>query len=114
MVLRSKEGSLNEEGYMWSLASRVRRRGFALAAAGVGALALAGGIAYATIPDAGGGYTACVLNATGTIRLIDPSGAASSLKSHCTSLESQISWNAKGEAGPQGAPGSAGHDGVDS
>ena len=37
------------------------------------------GIAYATIPDANGVYTACRLNITGTIRLIDPSLGAGSL-----------------------------------
>ena len=36
-------------------------------------LALAAGIAYATIPDGGKVYTACMLNGVGTIRLIDPS-----------------------------------------
>jgi Gp5 C-terminal repeat (3 copies) len=63
----------------------------------------AGGVAYATIPDANGVYTACRLNATGTIRLIDPSGPSTSLLSHCTSLETQITWNQKGQQGPPGA-----------
>ena len=71
------------------------------------ALLAAAGVAYATIPDAGGVYTACKLNATGTIRLIDPSGPSSSLLSHCTTLESQITWNQKGQPGAPGADGSS-------
>jgi hypothetical protein len=70
-------------------------------------LLAAAGVAYATIPDAGGVYTACKLNATGTIRLIDPSGPSSSLLSHCTALESQITWNQKGQPGAPGKDGSS-------
>jgi hypothetical protein len=87
-------------------------------AAGVAVAALAAaGIAYATIPDANGVYTACKLNATGTIRLIDPSLGDGSLLGHCSSLETQISWNQKGQAGapgplgPQGAKGDPGPQG---
>jgi hypothetical protein len=70
-------------------------------------LLAAAGVAYATIPDTGGVYTACKLNATGTIRLIDPSGPSSSLLSHCTALESQITWNQKGQPGAPGKDGSS-------
>ena len=35
--------------------------------------AVAGGIAYATIPDSGNVYTGCMLKNIGTVRLIDPS-----------------------------------------
>jgi hypothetical protein len=67
----------------------------------VGALALlaVAGVAYATIPDSGGVYTACRLNGVGTIRLIDPSGPSTSLLSHCTAFETQITWNQKGQNG---------------
>jgi hypothetical protein len=71
-------------------------------------LGLAGGVAYATIPDGGGVYTACMLKNVGTVRLIDPSLPASSLMSHCTSLETQITWNQQGQPGPQGPAGAAG------
>lgn len=71
------------------------------------ALLAAAGVAYATIPDAGGVYTACKLNATGTIRLIDPAGPSTSLLSHCTALESQITWNQKGQQGVPGKDGSS-------
>ena len=76
-------------------------------------LGLAGGVAYAAIPDAGSVYTACMLKNVGTIRLIDPSLPSSSLLSHCTSLETQITWNQVGQIGPQGPPGPAGRDGAD-
>jgi hypothetical protein len=85
-----------------------KRRTGALVLAGLAVLLMAGGIAYATIPDSGGVYTACRLNNVGTIRLIDPSGPSSSLLSHCTSLETQIQWNAKGQAGAPGATGPPG------
>jgi collagen triple helix repeat protein len=76
--------------------------------------AAAAGIAYATIPDGGGIYTACMLKNVGTIRLIDPSLSSATLQSHCTSLETQVSWNAQGQPGvqgPAGAPGPAGPQG---
>src|SRR5450755_2665540 len=71
-------------------------------------LAFAGGIAYATIPDGSGVYTACMLKNVGTIRLIDPSLPASNLISHCTSLESKITFDQQGRPGPIGANGAAG------
>ena len=73
--------------------------------------AVAAGVAYATIPDSGGVFTACKLNALGTIRLIDPSGPTSSLLSHCTTYETQIGWNQKGPAGTAGATGAQGPKG---
>ena len=84
---------------------RTRTR-IVLAGLALGA-ALVGGIAWATVPADNSLYTACKLKATGTIRLIDPSGPSSSLLSRCTSLETQITWNQngqKGDAGPAGAP----------
>ena len=86
----------------------IGRRGAVAGAVAVIALALAGGIAYATIPDANKVFTACVLNGVGTIRLIDKSLPSGSPLSHCTSREAQISWN---EIGPQGPPGSKGDTG---
>src|SRR4051794_31456662 len=79
---------------------------------------LAAGVAYSAIPDGDGVYTACKLNATGTVRLIDP--GVSGVLGHCNaSLETQISWNQKGQpgavgpTGPQGPPGPAGAAGKD-
>lgn len=71
-------------------------------------LGLAGGIAYATIPGAGNVYTACMLKNIGTIRLIDPSLPAKSFMSHCTALETPISWNQVGQQGTPGATGATG------
>src|SRR3954470_21811075 len=81
--------------------------------------AIAAGVSYAAIPDGNGVYTACKLNATGTVRLIDPSGPSTSLLSHCTSLETQINWNQRGVDGKNGldgapdAPGRDGKNGLD-
>ncbi len=55
--------------------------------AAVGAIvaaAIAGGVAYAAIPNGGGVYTACMLKGVGTIRLIDKSLPSTNLMSHCT------------------------------
>jgi hypothetical protein len=85
------------------------RRSRRLILAATTLFALAAGIAYATVPDSAGVYTACKLNATGTIRLIDPSLGTSTLLGHCDAkLETQITWNQKGQSGPAGPPGLAG------
>jgi Collagen triple helix repeat (20 copies) len=73
---------------------------------------VAGGAAYATIPDATGVYTACKLRITGTIRLIDKTpGAfpAGSLLARCTSFEDEITWS---HTGPQGIQGIQGLQGI--
>jgi hypothetical protein len=80
------------------------------AAATVLAAAIAGGVAYATIPGPGNVYSACMLRGIGTIRLIDKSLPDSSLMSRCKpSLELEVSWN---QAGPQGLPGPQGVKGA--
>ena len=91
--------------------TQMRRRGVVALAAAAALLAIAG-VAYATIPDSGGVYTACRLNGVGTIRLIDPSGPSSSLLSRCTALETEIQWNQKGQKGDTGATGPAGPAGA--
>lgn len=83
----------------------MRTRSRILLAGLVLATALVGGVAWATIPDEDGLYTACKLNALGTIRLIDPAGPSTSLLSHCTTRETQITWN---QTGPKGEPGAGG------
>ena len=72
------------------------RRARRLVISVVALFVLAGGVAYATIPDAGNVYTGCVLKGIGTIRLIDTSLPSSNLLGHCTSLEKQVSWNHAG------------------
>jgi len=84
----------------------IRRRAAAVSLAALAAL-LAGGIAYATIPDGNKVFTACMLKNVGTIRLIDPTLPSSNLMSHCSSLETPVSWN------QQGQPGAPGRDGTD-
>jgi len=71
-------------------------------------LAAAAGIGYAAIPDSDGTIHACMLNASGTVRLIDPSGSSNDLRSHCTKLETALKWN---QQGPPGAPGAQGPPG---
>jgi len=89
------------------LISRTPRTKRVLAGAAGGLLIAVtlGAVASATIPGDGNVYTACMLKKVGTIRLIDPSLASSNLMSHCTSLETQVSWNQKGLPGPAGPPG---------
>jgi hypothetical protein len=90
------------------------RRRWRLAVIVVAGFAVAGGVAYATIPDSGNVYTGCMLKGIGTIRLIDTSLPASNLLGHCTALEKQVSWNQSGQAGaagPTGAQGPAGAKG---
>jgi hypothetical protein len=92
----------------------VARRLVRVAMLSVALLTVAGGIAYATIPDANHVYTACMLKVTGTVRLIDTSLPNHDLRSHCTPWEQQISWNQqglKGDTGPQGPKGDTGPQG---
>jgi hypothetical protein len=89
-----------------------RRRWLLLVGAVLVVAAAGGGIAYATIPDAGNVYTACMLNGVGTVRLIDPSLPSSNLMSHCTKVETRITWNQQGQAGPAGPPGPKGDTGA--
>ena len=91
---------------------RLGRRVRLTIAAGACCAALASGVAYATIPGGGGGYTACVLKNVGTIRLIDPTLPPSQVMSHCTSLENQIGWSRQGRAGPTGPAGEVGATGA--
>ena len=53
-----------------------------------------------------------MLNGLGTVRLIDPSLASSSLMSHCTSLETKVTWNQQGQKGDPGPTGPASKNGA--
>jgi hypothetical protein len=78
-------------------------RGGRLAAATLGIFAVAGGIAYASIPDGAGVYHACLMK-NGTIRIIDPA------TSQCNAAnETEITF---GQQGPKGDPGSPGAQGA--
>ena len=76
---------------------------------GVGTLALAGGLAYASIPDSDGTIHACLLKSLEQVRIIDPS------EQQCRPNETPISWNQMGPTGatgPQGATGATGPQGA--
>jgi len=68
------------------------------------AVALAGGVAYALIPQ-DGVITGCYARGTGSLRVID-AGAT------CRPGETLISWNQQGPEGPRGPEGPAGADGA--
>jgi hypothetical protein len=83
---------------------------FSAAAGAVVATVLAGGIAWAAIPGAGGVINGCYQQVEGQLRVIDP-GTDS-----CRSSEVAIVWNehgVQGEKGDKGDPGAPGRDGVD-
>jgi hypothetical protein len=71
---------------------------FALVVAG---LAVAAGVAYATIPDGGGVIHACYSKSGGAVRVVDDS------VTNCKASETSLTWNVAGPAGP---PGPAGAD----
>jgi hypothetical protein len=87
-----------------------RGRGRRVLVAALAVMGLMAGIAYASIPDSGGTFYACVLNNVGTIRLIDTS--KSGLLGHCSNIETRVSWNAQGQPGPAGVPGAKGDPGA--
>src|SRR5436305_13303193 len=89
-----------------------RKRLLGLAVGALVAAAIAGGVAYATIPGPGNVYSACMLKGTGTIRLIDKSLPSTNLMSHCTDKETEISWNQAGQPGPAGPQGAKGEPGA--
>ena len=72
----------------------------------VGALLVAGGIAYATIPDGGGVIHACYQKNQGTLRVIDTEKAQT-----CSNSETQLNWSQTGPQGPQGIQGPKGDTG---
>ncbi len=74
------------------------------------AVAVAGGMAYATIPDASGVIHACVNNSTKALRLIDTARPTLST-GHCVNGETPLSWSQAGPAGVQGPPGPEGPQG---
>ena len=64
--------------------------------------AVAGGIAYASIPDTGGTYHAC-LKQNGTIRIVDPAAEACN-----PANETEITFDKQGPQGDPGSPGTPG------
>jgi hypothetical protein len=78
-----------------------RTGGMLLAATAV--LAVAGGVAYATIPDSAGVIHGCYLKGIGSLRVIDPSAGQG-----CAGVEKPIKWSQTGPQGLQGTPGTNG------
>ena len=86
----------------------MKKRDLITAAAGaLAATALAGGIAVAAIPSAGGVIDACYQKDEGMLRVIDHETTA------CRPSEVPISWNHSGPQGIQGPPGQNGASGED-
>jgi len=72
-------------------------------------LLLAGGVAFAAIPDAGGVHYGCVQKSSGQLRVIDPAVAGTG--GSCSDKETFISWNQVGVAGTAGPAGLQGEPG---
>lgn len=83
----------------------IRSRLTWLIAVSAAALVVAGGVAYATIPDANGVIHGCRNRQVGVLRVID------SARSTCLSSETALDWNQTGTPGPQGPPGEPGPEG---
>jgi hypothetical protein len=66
--------------------------------AALAASAVAGGIAWAAIPDSTDVIHGCYSSATGSLRVIDTSAGDA-----CKSKENVLDWNQQGPAGPPGA-----------
>lgn len=71
-----------------------------------GALMVAGGIAYATIPDSGGVIHGCYEKAWGTLRVIDTGKPQT-----CSKFETPLNWSQTGPQGSQGPQGIQGPKG---
>src|SRR5712691_4074663 len=69
-------------------------------------LALAAGVAYATIPDSGGVIHGCYSKTSGALRVID-----TGLGQTCNGTENPLNWSQTGPTGPQGNTGATGPQG---
>jgi hypothetical protein len=92
---------------------RLHRRGFSLLAASTVGLALAGGIAYATIPDSGGVIHTCFKGSDATksggapLSIVDSESGAT-----CKPGDTGLTFNQQGPPGPQGPAGPPGPSGA--
>lgn len=87
-------------------ATGMRGRGlFVTLAAAVAAALVAGGVAYATIPDSSGVIHGCYQKSGGSLSVIDATVTT------CAKSQTELDWNVQGPAGPQGAQGPQGVQG---
>jgi len=84
----------------------VRRKSLIMVAVVVGVV-LVGGVAYASIPDAGGVIHGCYQKNSGQLRVLDPSTGS------CSSSEVGLNWNQTGPTGSTGSHGPTGATGKD-
>lgn len=82
---------------------RVRRFAARAVLCALGLALVLGGVAYASIPGAGGTISGCYSKLTGLLRVIDTDAGR-----RCLTGEQAVSWNQRGPAGPSGPPGPAG------
>jgi hypothetical protein len=82
----------------------IKSRVFFLAAAAVAVAAVAGGVAWASIPDAAGVIHGCYQKNVGNLRVVDN-------PADCRASELSISWKQKGDRGPTGSAGPSGPQG---
>jgi hypothetical protein len=78
------------------------RRGMLIAAASIAVLAIAAGVAYATIPDASGVIHGCYAKINGQLRVINTDAGGK-----CVGGEMPLNWNQTGPQGPAGQNGTA-------
>jgi hypothetical protein len=86
-----------------SIPGRKRIAALAVAAAGV---LVAGGVAYATIPDTNGVIHGCYATKDGSLRVIDTAAGQ-----NCGPKETALDWSQTGPQGPIGPAGAAGPQG---
>jgi hypothetical protein len=73
---------------------------------GFAMLVTAGGVAYATIPDASGVIHGCYMRTTGALRVIDREKGQT-----CGPVQQELNWNQRGPQGPAGPRGETGPQG---
>jgi hypothetical protein len=98
-------GSLGSDIEKGDLMYQISKSSLALAAV-VATLGLAGGVAWASIPDAAGVIHGCYQKNNGQLRVID-----SAQTQACAPAESPLNWNQTGPQGPQGPQGPLGPKG---
>jgi hypothetical protein len=91
IVIHRAERAENERPKASRSRSKFWKRGVVASALAVSLVAVAGGVALATIPDANGVFHGCVNNSTGALRVINTGTGGA-----CTAAEMAISWDQSG------------------